>query len=72
MSSQLIQQYIEDNLAGKKKKKELYIGVLENLYFPLPPIKEQQRIVQKIEKLFSILDNIQNAFRSVFVYTSKG
>ncbi|MCA6036221.1 restriction endonuclease subunit S, partial [Bacteroides thetaiotaomicron] len=46
--------------------------VLENLYFPLPPIKEQQRIVQKIEKLFSILDNIQNAFRSVFVYTSKG
>lgn len=72
MSSQLIQQYIEDNLAGSTNQKELYIGVLENLYFPLPPIKEQQRIVQKIEKLFSILDNIQNAFRSVFVYTSKG
>ena len=60
MSSQLIQQYIEDNLAGSTNQKELYIGVLENLYFPLPPIKEQQRIVQKIEKLFSILDNIQN------------
>ncbi|WP_195392648.1 restriction endonuclease subunit S [Bacteroides thetaiotaomicron] len=72
MSSQLIQQYIEDNLAGSTNQKELYIGVLENLYFPLPPIKEQQRIVQKIEKLFSVLDNIQNAFRSVFVYTSKG
>ena len=72
MSSQLIQQYIEDNLAGSTNQKELYIGVLENLCFPLPPIKEQQRIVQKIEKLFSILDNIQNAFRSVFVYTSKG
>ena len=60
MSSQLIQQYIEDNLAGSTNQKELYIGVLENLYFPLPPIKEQQRIVQKIEKLFSVLDNIQN------------
>ena len=27
--------------------------------FPLPPINEQQRIVQKIETLFSVLDNIQ-------------
>ena len=72
MSSQLIQQYIEDNLAGSTNQKELYIGILENLYFPLPPIKEQQRIVQKIEKLFSVLDNIQNAFRSVNEYTSKG
>ena len=34
---------------------------LENLYFPFPPINEQQRIVQKIEELFSVLDNIQNA-----------
>ncbi|WP_270541352.1 restriction endonuclease subunit S [Bacteroides zhangwenhongii] len=61
MSSLLIQQYIEDNLAGSTNQKELYIGVLENLYFPLPPINEQQRIVQKIENLFSALDNIQNA-----------
>ena len=61
MSSQRIQQYIEDNLAGSTNQKELYIGVLVNLYFPLPPINEQQRIVQKIEDLFSVLDNIQNA-----------
>ena len=32
-----------------------------DMYFPLPPINEQQRIVQKIEDLFSVLDNIQNA-----------
>ncbi len=31
------------------------------LHIPLPPLSEQQRIVQKIEELFSILDNIQNA-----------
>ena len=55
MSSQLIQQYIEDNLAGSTNQKELYIGVLENLYFPFPPINEQQRIVQKIEELFSFV-----------------
>ena len=31
------------------------------LPIPLPPLAEQQRIVQKIEELFSVLDNIQNA-----------
>ena len=30
-----------------------------DMYFPLPPINEQQRIVQKIEELFSSLDDIQ-------------
>ena len=46
---------------GSTNQKELYIGALENLNFPLPPLAEQQRIVQKIEELFSVLDNIQNA-----------
>ena len=31
------------------------------LHIPLPPLSEQQRIIQKIEELFSVLDNIQNA-----------
>lgn len=35
-------------------------GHIDEWLFPLPPLTEQQRIVQKIEKLFSILDNIQN------------
>ena len=34
---------------------------IDEWLFPLPPVFEQQRIVQKIEDLFSILDNIQNA-----------
>ena len=32
-----------------------------DMYFPLPPLAEQQRIVSKIEELYSILDNIQKA-----------
>ena len=34
---------------------------LQSVMFPLPPLTEQQRIVQKIEELFSVLDNIQKA-----------
>lgn len=59
ISSQLIQQYLEDNLAGSTNQKELYIGVLSNLSFPLPPRAEQHRIVAEIERLFSLIDIIE-------------
>ena len=36
-------------------------GHIDEWLFPLPPFAEQQRIVQKIEALFSVLYNIQNA-----------
>lgn len=39
-------------------------GDIDNWLFPLPPFSEQQRIVEKIEKLFSVLDNIQNALEA--------
>ena len=56
MSSLLVQLYLEDNLAGSTNQKELYIGVLENLYFPLPPLAEQKRIVDKLNKLLPLCD----------------
>ena len=34
---------------------------LKHYFILIPPLTEQQRIVQKIEELFSVLDNIQNA-----------
>ena len=36
-------------------------GHIDEWLFPLPPLAEQQRIVQKIEIMFFILDDIQNA-----------
>ncbi|MCS2592129.1 restriction endonuclease subunit S [Bacteroides thetaiotaomicron] len=44
---------------------------LQNFQICLPPLEEQQRIVQKIEELFSSLDDIPNSLRSVINYTSK-
>ena len=61
ISSNSIQQYMEENLAGSTNQKELYIGVLENMQIFLPPLIEQYRIIAKIEELFSSLDNIQKA-----------
>lgn len=37
---------------------------LQNYQICLPPLVEQQRIVEKIEELFSVLDNIQNALEA--------
>ena len=64
ISSDSIQEYLEENLAGSTNQKELYIGVLENMHIYLPPFAEQQRIVARIEELFSTLDNIQKALEA--------
>lgn len=55
---------MKENLAGSTNQKELYIGVLENMHIFLPPLAEQQRIVARIEELFSTLDNIQKALEA--------
>ena len=55
----LIQQYLEDNLAGSTNQKELYIGVLEDMSFPLPPFAEQQRIVDEVKRWFKLIDTIE-------------
>ena len=57
MCSSIIQHYIEDNLAGSTNQKELYIGVLEKLLLPLPPLSEQQRIVNAIQNIFRCIEN---------------
>ncbi|MCS3230714.1 restriction endonuclease subunit S [Bacteroides thetaiotaomicron] len=69
--------YLSDLYQGKLKEISrtaqtgFNITDFNDMYFPLPPINEQQRIVQKIEELFSSLDNIQKILRSVINYTSK-
>lgn len=59
--------YLSDLYQGKLKEISrtaqtgFNITDFNDMYFPLPPINEQQRIVQKIEELFSSLDNIQKS-----------
>ena len=58
LSSNWGQQYIEDNLAGSTNQKELYIGVLEDMFIPLPPKNEQKKIAKEIARWEKYVDNI--------------
>ena len=39
-------------------------GIIKNYFFPLPPIAEQSRIVEKIEELFIALDSISTTLET--------
>ena len=62
--------YLSNLYQGKLKEisRTAQAGVnstdFNDMYFPLPSLSEQQRIVAKIEELFSVLDNIQNALEA--------
>ena len=58
LSSNWGQQYLEDNLAGSTNQKELYIGVLEDMFIPLPPKNEQKKIAKEITRWEKYVDNI--------------
>ena len=57
-----VSDYMQSEIKSKASATTLPIlnkGIFSNLLFPLPPLSEQQRIVAKIEELFSYLDSIQ-------------
>ena len=62
--------YLSDLYQGKLKEisRTAQAGFnsadFNDMYFPLPPLAEQQRIVAKIEELLFVLDNIQNALEA--------
>ncbi len=45
----------EATFKGTANQQRIVVGYLENKLFPLPPRKQQQRIVQKIEQLMQLL-----------------
>ncbi|MCI5777187.1 MAG: restriction endonuclease subunit S [Bacteroidales bacterium] len=65
ITSNKIQYYIEDNLAGSTNQKELYIGVLEQMEIFVPPLPEQHRIAAEIEKWFALIDQIEQGKASL-------
>lgn len=56
LSSFYIQSRILELTSGTTKQKELNTSTVKNILVPLPPVKEQQRIVTKIKVLESEID----------------
>lgn len=54
-ASNTVQSVIEDKSDGSTKQKELATKTVKSYLVPLPPFAEQQRIVQKIKSVTSIM-----------------
>lgn len=59
-----IQSFISDNAKGTAQK-GFYLNSVENIYIPLAPLSEQQRIVDRIESLFAKLDEAKEKAQAV-------
>lgn len=53
-----IQQDIEYMCTGTTKQKELNLSTIKSLLIPLPPLTEQHRIVETIEKALAKIDKL--------------
>ncbi|MDO5566006.1 MAG: restriction endonuclease subunit S [Planctomycetia bacterium] len=58
LCSFLYQKWLEDHADGSTNQKELYIGTIQSILIPLPPLAEQKRIVEKIESVLAQVDTI--------------
>ena len=54
-SSNTVQSVIEDKSDGSTKQKELATKTVKAYLVPLPPLKEQQRIINKVNEVTSIM-----------------
>ena len=54
------QKTIESICDGSTNQKELSLKTIENYLVPLPPLEEQKRIVEKIEKILKYIIKIEN------------
>lgn len=63
--SPLVQTDIEEMQSGSTNQVELSKKAIVEKIIPIPPVEEQQRIVEKIEVLFARLDKGEEAVRKV-------
>jgi type I restriction enzyme S subunit len=58
-ASPYVQRQIEDRVSGSTKQTELNTSTVKEFEFPLPPLPEQQAIVQTVDALLQELDQLQ-------------
>ncbi len=58
LKSPIFMGYATKHMTGTAGQKRVPTEVFANYYFPLPPLEEQNRIVEKIEKIFANSENL--------------
>ncbi len=58
LKSPIFMGYATKHMTGTAGQKRVPTEVFANYYFPLPPLEEQNRIVEKIEKIFANFENL--------------
>lgn len=53
------QPYMEKLGSGSTNQTELSAGTIKNLLFPLPPLAEQKRIVEKLEQMLPLCERLK-------------
>lgn len=53
-----VQNVIEDQSDGTTKQKELATNTIKQYLTPIPPLAEQQRIVEKLEQILSLCEHL--------------
>ncbi len=59
LQSIFLQKQIKDSIL-KSVQPNLFLGAIKNLYLPLPPLKEQEEIVNKVETLLAKVTTLEN------------
>lgn len=71
LASPTIQDSINDIASGSTKQKELNTSTIKSILVPLPPLEEQERIVEKIESLLIKIDIYNDVYTEVTNLTNE-
>lgn len=63
MNSSLFKKQVVENVSGTAQM-NLNTNWLKNFYIPIPPLEEQQRIVEKIEKILPLVESIDELVKA--------
>ncbi|TMR84224.1 hypothetical protein E3V38_03365 [Streptococcus pseudopneumoniae] len=62
LSSPIVQSVIEEKASGSTKQKELLTKTIKEYLIPLPPLAEQQRIIEAIESALEKVDEYAESY----------
>ncbi|SHJ80855.1 Restriction endonuclease S subunit [Anaerocolumna jejuensis DSM 15929] len=72
LRSPYIRNYFRNKASGTSNSmKKITQGIVANTVIPLPPFAEQQRIVEKTERLMALCDKLEQEVKKVKSYSSQ-